>query len=500
MVWKREVVVSIELTAQQRKQKRHGTHEKDLAINLDLGTHGTFAEIGAGQEVARWLFRVGGAAATVANTISAYDMAFSDAIYGPTRQYVSRQRLEAMLDHEYAVLLERLGAKRGATTCLFVFCHTVATRSHSRDEKGQGWIGVRFQHAPLAPPSDIILHLRMSDTEPAREQEALGTLGVNLIYAAFFERHDLPTLIATLMDDLSRERIEVDMIKFSGPSFVEVDNRLMSLQLIEQGLTEAAMFTAEGEVVQAAEVLHKKPVLVERGSFRPVTNTTLDMLERAREKFLKELHDGEAEPVVVMEMSLRNLLARGQVDHTDFLARADMLGTLGKMVVISHYAHHYGLISYLRRHTPEPIVLALGIPNLIELIDEKYYADLDGGLLEGLGHLFKAGVKLYVYPRLAPDSSQVITVETLSVAPHLRHLYAHLMENCFVESIGDVDQRQLHIFPHDVLAKIQGGDSTWEKMVPAAVVEIIKQRRFLGWHTNRDEGSRSDAVRADLKP
>jgi hypothetical protein len=211
------------------------------------------------------------------------------------------------------------------------------------------------------------------------------------------------------------------------------------------------------------------------------------MLERAREKFLKELHDGEAEPVVVMEMSLRNLLVRGQVDHTDFLARADMLGTLGKMVVISHYTHHYGLISYLRRHTQEPIVLALGIPNLIELIDEKYYADLHGGLLEGLGYLFKAGVKLYVYPRLAPDSGQVITVETLSIAPHLRHLYAHLMENCLVESIGDVDQSQLHIFPHDVLEKIQGGDPDWEKMVPTAVVEIIKQRRLFGW-------------RADLEP
>jgi hypothetical protein len=273
----------------------------------------------------------------------------------------------------------------------------------------------------------------------------------------------------------------VDLIKFSGPCFAKVDNRLMSLQLIEQGLTEAAMFTAEGEVVQAAEVLHQKPVLVERGSFRPVTNTTLDMLEHAREKFLKELQGGEAEPIEIMEMSLQNLLARGQVDHTDFLARADMLGTLGKMVVISHYAHHYGLISFLRRHTPKPIVLALGIPNLIELLDEKYYADLDGSLLEGLGCLFKAGVKLYVYPHLAPDSRQVVTVETLKIAPHLRQLYAHLLENRFLEPIEGVNQNQLHVFPHDVLEKIQIGDPAWENMVPPAVVRIIKQRRFFGY-------------------
>jgi len=254
------------------------THHKALQINIDAAKYGTFAEIGAGQEVARWFFRVGGAAGTVAKTISAYDMVVSDAVYGPCDRYVSRTRLQAMLDHEYGLLLERLDEKRGDTTTFFVFADTMAARSYTRHDEGDGWMGMRFQHQLHAQPSDIIIHVRMLDTENAREQEAIGILGVNLVYGAFFHYADPNSLISSLMDNLTRERIEVDMIKFSGPCFAGVDNRLMSLQLVEQNFTDAAMFTAEGEVVQPAEVLHKKTVLVERGSFRPVTNPTVDML------------------------------------------------------------------------------------------------------------------------------------------------------------------------------------------------------------------------------
>src|SRR5690348_7880426 len=251
-------------------------HQKALRINLDAKRYGTFAEIGAGQEVARWFFRVGGASGTIAKTISAYDMTVSDAIYGPCERYVSRQRLQSMLEHEYALLLERLDAKRGDATKFFAFANTVAARSYSRQDEAHGWMGVRFQTAPKSGPSDIIIHMRMLDKENVQEQEALGIIGVNLIYAACCYHDDPETVIASLVDNLSRDRIEVDMIKLAGPAFKDVDNRLMALQLVTQGLTDSAMFTADGEVVQAAEVLYKKPILVERGSFRPVTKVTVD--------------------------------------------------------------------------------------------------------------------------------------------------------------------------------------------------------------------------------
>ncbi|HUE37868.1 MAG TPA: hypothetical protein VMR29_00080 [Candidatus Binatia bacterium] len=246
------------------------THDKASWINLDAARYGTFAEIGAGQEVARWFFHVGGAAGTVAKTISAYDMALSDALYGATDHYVSRKRLEAMLDRESAGLVEQLGARRGGRTAFFAFADTVAARSYSRHENGDGWLGVRFQTAPRGESSEVIIHAHLLDEDPAREQEALGVLGVNLIFGAFY--HAPPELlIASLLDGLTRDRVEVDMIKLSGPAFPGIDDRLMSLQLVEQGLTDATLLTADGEVVQRSEVLYRRPILVERGSFRPVT-------------------------------------------------------------------------------------------------------------------------------------------------------------------------------------------------------------------------------------
>ncbi len=457
------------------------TAQKALQINLDAKKYGTFAEIGAGQEVARYFFHVGGAAGTVAKTISAYDMRVSDAIYGPSDRYVSRNRLQSMLDYEFHLILERLDALRGDKTTFFVFADTVATHSFTRQEDGHGWMGIRFQNECKGEPSEIIIHVRMLDKVNAREQEALGIIGVNLIYGAFYH-HDQPeALIGSLMDSLTRERIEVDMIKFSGPCFAQVDNRLMSLQLVQQGLTDAAMFTADGEVVQPSDVLYKKTVLVERGSFRPVTNTTLDMLERAQEQFITEPGVQGEQPVVLMEMTLRNLLSAGAVDHVDFLARVDILRALGKTVLISNYMRYYKLVAYLSLYTHKSIGLALGVPSLKEIFDEKFYTDLEGGLLEGLGRLFKSTVKLYVYPWRDPVTGKISTAENLLVAPHLRHLYAHLIENGCIVSIQKHNVDYLPIFTRDVLARIQTYDPSWETMVPPAIVEIIKRDKLFGF-------------------
>ena len=449
------------------------THDKALRINLDTGKYGTFAEIGAGQEVGRWFFRVGGAAGTVAKTISAYDMAVSDAIYGPCARYVSRQRLVAMFDHEYPLLLERLNAKRGDTSMFFVYANTMAARSFSRQDEGHGWMGVRFQHQPHAEPSEIILHVRMLDSENPREQEAIGVLGVNLIYGAFFHRENPATLIASLLDDLTHERIEVDVIRFSGPGFAGVDDRLISLQLVEQKFTEAVMFTAAGEVVQPLDFLYKKTVLIERGSFRPITNLTEAILASAQKQFASD-----EPPVVLMEMTLRQLQTGDHIDHVDFLARVDTLRALGHTVMISNYLRYHRLVPFLRRLTSKRIGFAMGLRNVRDLNDEQFYTDVPGGILQAMGELFQGDVKLYVCPAL--EAGQPVRPEDYQVPPHLRHLYAHLWDNQLIKTIP-IDTALLTIYSSEVLAKIQSGDAAWEKLVPAPVVQVIKERKLFGY-------------------
>lgn len=453
-------------------------NKKAFQINMDQRIYGTFAEIGAGQEVARRFFSVGGAAGTVAKTMSAYDMTFSDAIYGACGRYVSRQRLNTMLDHEFKLLEERLDRTIGDKRTFFVFADTVAARSFRRHDECHGWMGIRFQASPRSPVSEIILHVRMLDQENLQQQEALGIIGVNLIYGAFFMSHRPEALITSLMDDLSSDRIEVDMIRFSGPDFVKVDNRIMTLQLVTQGLTKAALLRADGEVSQAADTFYKKPLLVERGSFRPVTYVTNDMLDCARTMFLQEeLHDEE--PEVLMEITMQNLLSSGELDLRDFLDRADMLGALGRTVLVSNYGEYYRLVNYLTRYTDRMIGLPLGIPGMREIFDEKYYHNLEGGILEGLGRLFKTGVKLYVYPQLMPDGN-LVTAETFDVAPNLKHLYAHLLENNFIESIQGYHHEYLSIKSAEVLSKIRRRDRDWESMVPPEVATIIRERGLFG--------------------
>ena len=456
--------------------------EKALALNLDATKYGTFAEIGGGQEVARWFFAVGGAAGTVAKTISAYDMGISDGLYGPTQRYVSRQRIEAMLAQEFGELRQRLDGEFGAQRCFFAFADTVATRSFKQaDGSGRGWIGIRFQHEPrAADESQIIVHANLTDSTAAREQDALGILGVNLVHGAFYHRNDPARLIAALMDGLSRERVEVDMIKFSGPAFAVVDNRLMTLQLVECALTDAAMFTADGEVVQPSEVLYKRPILVERGSFRPATKLTLDLLERALERFLREpgVRASKQKPVVLAEMTLRNLNPHPMTSHEDFLARADILRTLGFDVLISRFEPYYQLADYLAAYTNEMIGLAVGLPTLRQVADERYYTDLPGGVLESVGRLFKRAVKMYVYPTRDPQTGQIQTLTNPPPPPPWHHLRNLLMEIGRLEEIRPSDESYLSIRTPDVLSRIAADDPSWEAMVPPAVAEIIRAKRL----------------------
>lgn len=463
------------------------TNQKALQINHDAKRYGTFAEIGAGQEVARWFFRVGGAAKTVAKTISAYDMAVSDAIYGPTERYVSRRRLKAMLDYEYDLLLERLADKRGASAAFFVFANTVTTRK----EEGHGWLGIKFQDQPGAESSEIYIHVRMLDKENFRQQEALGVIGVNLIYGTFYSHGQPDILIRSLLDNLTWERVEVDMIRFGGPAFSRIDHRLMALQLVREGLTEAAMFTAQAEAVQWAEVLYNKPVMVQRGSFRPVTKATLDVLERGLEQFVHEPDLKGEKPVVLMEMTLRHLTTPEGIDATDFLQRAETLRALGQTVLVSNFRRFHRLASYLSRYTKRPLGIAVGASSLKEIFDESFYNESEGGLLGGLGQLFKNPARLYVYPHLELTSGELVTAETYRVAPHLHHLYLHLLQNRFIQGIRRFDSGLLPIRRREVLARIQAGDPSWEQQVPAAIVEVIKRNRLFGFQDLPQAAARS---------
>ena len=460
------------------------THHKALDINLDKAQYGTIAEIGAGQETARWFFRVGGAAGTIAKAMSAYDMKFSDAIYGPSPRYVSRERLRAMLEHEYRLVVERLDAHRGAESTFFAFANTVAARCYSRKEDGQGWLGIRFQTTPRGEPSQIDIHVHLRGQKSIQDQETLGILGVNLIYGALYHHGDPVLLMESLMDNLYTELVEIDMIEFSGPAFAGIDNRLMALRLVQKGLAPSAMFTADGRVVHPAEALYKKAVLIERSRFRPPTHLNMNMLDCARAQFIAEREVQENEVLVLSEMTLHNLMDGGDIDVRDFLHRTEILCALGKNVMISNLGEYYRLAAYLFRYTQKPMGVVLGIPTLREVFDEKYYTDLAGGILESFGRLFKYDLRLYVGPCLGEDRMERVTVDNFEAPPHLRHLYAYLHSNGFIKGLQGVRSELLSIFSHEILAKIRAGRTDWEASVPPVVAQMIREKHLFGCGDN----------------
>jgi hypothetical protein len=443
--------------------------------------YGTFAEIGAGQEVVRWFFRAGGAAGTVAKSMSAYDMTVSDAIYGTSDRYVSRSRLEAMLSHEFELNVQRLDAKRGEHTCFFAFADTVAARSFRGGSECHGWMGITFQHAPRARESRILIHVRMLDAENAAQAEALGIVGVNLVYGASFLHQAPEVLLRSLLDQLSVGRIEIDMIEFSGAAFASVDNRLMSLNLVQLGLSGAAMFGPHGEVLQPSEAFYKKAILVERGAFHPVTKVHMDMLHRASEKFraLPEVRDSNTQVIEVMEVTMRNLLAdQSAVDPQDFLDRADVLAACGMPVLVSDFSEYYRLGAFLSRMTHEPIGITLGVTRLLNLFDENFYIGLPGGILESFGRLLKNHLKLFVYPAIDKVTGGIQTVDNLAVPAGQQKLYDYLNERGSFVGLEPSDLSLLSIYPKDALEAMVNRDPKWKTMVPSEVIDAIESKKL----------------------
>lgn len=458
-----------------------GTLQKALKINLDNKIYGTFAEIGAGQEVAGTFFKAGGASGTVAKSMSAYDMTFSDAIYGPLKdkRYVCQERLDSMLDHEYDLLIERLNEKRGGETQFFSFANTVVTLNYHKNNHPHGWLGCRFQTEPQGEFHDVIIHVRLLDRDTILQQQAVGILGVNLIYACFNYYRNPEVFLESLRDNIAIDRFQLDSIKFFGPSFKEVDGRLMSLRLVRNGFSDVAIFGPDGKNVQPSDILYKKNILMLRGRFRPITNVHMDMLENGLMQFREESDVEESKILVLVELTLQGLKSGGNIDEKDFLDRVDILCTLGHTVMISNYVEYYKLVSYLSVFTKLKLGLIMGYPNLEYIFEEENYKELPGEILQSFATLFSKNIKAFVYPTL--KDGVILNCMRFNPPAHLTDLYRYLIANNKIEDIYHYNKSNLNIITDDMLSLIQTGEPGWEENVPAEVAQFIKDRCLFGF-------------------
>lgn len=468
-------------------------NSKALRINLNENIYGTFAEIGAGQETVRNFFRAGGASGTIAKTMSAYDKDFSDAIYGmeKDKRYVTEERLKKMLSHEMRLIEERIDRKKHPNKLFFSFANTVATIDFSKKYKGHGWVGIRYQTRPKEDYNEIILHLRFHQNDAKQQQITLGILGVNLIYGAYYKYDSPKKLLRYLYDHLSKDQIEIDTINFSGPRFENVDNRLMSLQLVKNGMTEAVMFSPEGKNVLPARVLYKKNVLALRGSFRPVTKVNMDIYENSLKLFLQEKGVDQKNTVCIFEITLSNLRAEGEIDEEDFMDRAELLCALGQTVMISNFQEYYRLVEYFSRYTKEKMGLAMGVNNLVDIFDTRYYRHLSGGILEAFGKLFFKNLKVYLYPFKDRETGEIIDSENLKVHPRMKELYKFFKYNGKVVDIKDYDPSILEIFSREVLQMIAEGKEGWEEMLPEETAKMIKEKNLFSRERKKIEDMES---------
>lgn len=457
--------------------------DKTLRINLNDNIYGSFAEIGAGQETVRNFFRSGASSKTIAKAMSAYDKDFSDAIYGVEEdgRYVTQSRLKKMLRHEMQLMEDRISREKHPNKVFFCYANTVSTIDFAKQFKGHGWVGIRYQIDPNQGYNEIILHVRFLENDAKLQQLTLGALGVNLIYGAFYKYDQPKKLLRYLYDHIEKDQIEIDMINFSGPLFNEVDNRLMSLQLIKNGMTEAVMFGPDGNNLLPATVLYKKNILTLRGSFRPVTKVNIDMYERSLETFLEEKKVDPKNTMTIFEITLSNLRAEGEIDEEDFMDRAKLLCESGHTVLISNFQEYYKLVEYYSNYTKARMGLTMGVSNLIDIFDEKYYRHLSGGILEAFGKLFFKDLKVYLYPMHDLHTGKVINSENLKVHPRMKELYKFFKHNGRLVDIENFNPNILNIFSRQVLQKIADGEDNWEEMIPEGVATIIKNEELFGY-------------------
>ncbi len=460
------------------------TNRKALKINLDRRFYGTIAEIGGGQEVAGNFFKAGGASGTIAKTISAYDMAYSDYLYckGKKERYVSHDRLRKMLDIEYDELLGILKNKREESTCFFVFANTVVTLNYKKSNESRGWLGVKFQIEPDDQPNEVIIHVSLLENDNLLQQNTLGVLGINLIYACFYHYKNPNDFLISLMDNLSRDRIEITMIKMNGPELNYIDNRLLSVQLVKNGMTQATMFDRYGNVFVPSDMVYKKNVLAFRGSFRPITYLGFDMLKSSYALFKKESEYDKNNTIALCEITLNNLLEDGNFHESDFLNRVDILNRMGQNVMISNFREYYKLVSYLSNFKILNLRVIIGMHTFLNVIDQKYYENLKGEILEAFGRLFVKNMKMYIYPSIDEKTNVILTLSNISVPKQIKYLFLHLVENNIIVDIKNVKKEFIRTYPHIVLNMIRNKQKGWESMVPKYIEDQIKNKNLFGYH------------------
>ncbi len=463
--------------------KSLSTEQKALAVNLNKNQYGTLVEIGAGQEVARQFFAAGAAAGTVAKTMSAYDMQVSDDIYGKAGRYVSRERLEQMLSHEYELLHKRLGEVRSEGTQYFSYAATVTARSYSQKNECHGWIGIKLQPEAGSEASEIIMHVRMLDDTNREQSEALGIFGVNVVYGAFHYADNPKVFIESLLDNLvdgfGQKRMEVDLIHFTGNKFSEVENRLMNLHLVRSWCCRAVMFGEQGDSEVPGSLLRKKDVMVIRGSFKPPTKVHVDMTEAAMQQFLKEDGINPEKVCTVAEITMAELATDGDESDASFLARVDLLNKLGYNVLISDYLRFFRLRSWMRRYTQNRIGIVLSILDFDQLFNEKYYEGLEGGILEAMGKLFSGNTNVYVYPTRI--NGGLITLDNVKVSENTHYLLQHLKDNKLLVATETWNDENLHISAKNIAEEIPLGQGEWEKQLPEAIRNEIKDKCMFGY-------------------
>ncbi|MDF0718845.1 MULTISPECIES: TonB-dependent receptor [Chryseobacterium group] len=464
-------------------QQKLTPKQKALAINLDSNIYGTFAEIGAGQETVRHFFRAGGASKTIAKAMSAYDKDFSDAIYGKEahNRYVTQHRLRKMLRYEVSLIEERLSREDNPGRRFFSYANTVTTINFDKTLKGHGWVGVRFQRDETEGYSEVVLHVKFKENNTTLQQETLGNLGVNLIYGAFFYNDNPRRLISSLYDDIALDDLEIDMIDFMGPAFAYVDNRLMSLQLVKNGMTDAVIFTPGGKNMLPADLLYRKNIFAVRGSFRPVTKVNIDMFESGLKMFMKDADCTEKETEVLFEITISNLKGDGDIDERDFLDRVDVLANLGYTVIISNFSEYYRLIDYFAGYTGLKIGIGMGVNNLLMVFDENYYKNLSGGILEAFGKFFRNDMTVYLYPYKDPENHEILTSNNLRVNENLKQLYKFFKHNNRIKDIVTYQPQYAEIYSREILRMITENESGWEDQVPDGVADLIKDRGMFGY-------------------
>lgn len=461
----------------------YSTKRKALMLNMDSSKYGTIAEIGGGQEVARAFFQAGGASGTIAKAISAYDKTFSDHLYnnGESGRYVSLGRLEKMLEAEYNEMNTVLGKKRSVDIKFFSFANTVETLNYHKDNQGHGWLGVKFELTKPEDPNEVVIHVRLLENDTLLQQNTLGTLGVNLIFACFYYHNKPNIFLQSLLDNLDNDRVEITMARMAGPDLKYVDNRLLCVQLVKYGMTPAVMFDRTGNVHQPADFLYKKNALVLRGRFRPITYVGFDILKTSYALFKEDKNFSPNNTLQICEITLNNLLEEGEINEQDFLDRVDLLNGMGQNVLVSNFQEFYRLVDYFNRFKLLNLRVILGVPTFKKVLEKKYYQNLRGGILEAMGRMFPDNTRFYIYPALDRSSGKILLVDDVDMEPDVRHIFNYLVDNRKIRNLRQAKTQWLHITPDEVLRLMHENDSKWETMVPKYVSKSIKEKKIFGF-------------------